>query len=293
MRKSEWLCGCLIVLLCADRGAAQDIRTVDVNGVAFQARVGGLDRPGPTLVLEAAFAEGLSTWDSIFEKLTAVAPTVAYSRAGLGGSAGDGVTPTPAHVASNLHKLLEVAGIKPPYVMVGHSWGGLLARMFFAKYPSEVRGMVYIDPTDLRTLAEEREYYQEQGYVGQAMADRKASLLQFRNPSVGEAKALLDAVNGDFKNFRQLPALPDVPTAMLMAGYFGPDPWRDSPCAPAVCNEALLKWRFHWLRAMMADSRNATLTVAMSRGHFLHIEEPPLVLAAVERVLNAARRGNP
>ena len=285
-----WLIGSLLI---ANRAAAQDVRAVSIDGLAMQVRIGGVDRPGPTLVLEAAFAERLNTWDSIFDTLAMLAPTFAYSRSGLGGSANDGVTPTPAHVAENLHKLLAAAGLKPPYVLVGHSWGGLLARMFAAKYPGEVRGMVYIDPTDLRTLAEEREFYREQGYVGQAMIDRKASLLRFRNPDVGEAKALLEAVNGDFKDFRTLPALPDVPTAMLMAGNFGPDPWRGSPCAASVCNEALLKWRIHWLRTMMVGSSSATLTIAMSLGHFMHIEEPSLVLGAVERVLKAARSATP
>jgi len=255
----------------------------------MEVRIGGLDRPGPTIVLEAAFGERLHTWNAIFESLTALAPTFAYSRSGLGDSAPDGTTPTPAHVAEKLHKLLAAAGVPPPYVVVGHSWGGLLARMFAAKYPGEVRGIVYVDPTDLRTPAEEREYYREQGYVGPAMIDRKASLLRLRNPEVGEAKALLEAVNGDFTDFRRLPPLADMPTAMLMAGNFGADPWRGSPCAPTVCNEALLKWRIHWLRAMIAGSSHATLTVAMALGHFMHVDEPDLVVDAIERVVSQAR----
>jgi pimeloyl-ACP methyl ester carboxylesterase len=279
--------------IVATRAEAQETRTVSINGRPMEVRVGGRDRPGPTVVLEAAFAESLKTWDSVFNTLTTVAPTFAYSRAGLGGSTFDGVTPTPAHVAEQLHQLLAAAGMKPPYVLVGHSWGGLLARMFAAKFPGEVKGMVYIDPTDLRTLAEEQEYYRDQGYTGEAMIERKASLLRFRNPDVGEAKALLEAVNGDFKDFRALPPSPDVPTAMLMSANFGSDPWRGSPCAPAVCQEALVKWRIRWLRAMMAGSSNATLTVATALGHFMHIEEPSLVTAAIQRVVVAARMAHP
>lgn len=292
MRIRWCMSGLLVGGMLASSAAAQETRTVSINNLAMQVRTGGIDRAGPTIVLEAAFAERLSTWDSIFEQLTMLAPTFAYSRSGLGGSAYDGITPTPAHVAENLHLLLSAAGMKPPYLLVGHSWGGLLVRMFASQYPGEVKGMVYIDPTDLRTLDEEREYYREQGYVGQAMIERKASLLRFRNPDVGEAKALLEAVNGDFRDFRLLPALPDVPTAMLMSANFGPDPWRGSPCVPAVCQEALVKWRIHWLRAMTAASSNATLTVATSLGHFMHIEEPPLAIGAIQRVLDAARRVN-
>jgi pimeloyl-ACP methyl ester carboxylesterase len=280
----------LLLVSASHLARAQDIRTVTVGDVALQVRIAGADRPGPTIVLEAAFGERLSTWDPIFLQLARLAPTFAYSRSGLGSSANDGQIPTPAHVADNLHKVLAASGLKPPYVLVGHSWGGLLIRMYAATHPAEVAGMVYIDPTDLRTLAEEREFYQEQGYVGQAMVERKASMLRFRNPDVGEAKALLDAVNGDFRDFRQLAALPDVPTAMLMSANFGPSPWQGSPCAPAVCQEALVKWRLRWLRAMLAGVTNATLSVATSVGHFMHAEEPPLVLGAIQRVLDAARK---
>lgn len=198
--------------------------------------------------------------------------------------------PTPAHVADNLRMLLTATGLKPPYVLVGHSWGGLLVRMYAATHRADVAGIVYIDPTDLRTLAEEAEFYREQGYVGQAMVERKASMLRFRNPDVGEARALLDAVNGDFKDFRHLPALPDVPTATHMSANFGPSPWQGSPCAPAVCQEALVTWRLRWLRAMVSGVTNSTLTVASSVGHFMHAEDPALVLGAIQRVLEAARK---
>src|SRR5258708_1005679 len=123
MRMRWWVVGGVIgLLLTAGHADAQDVRTVNIDGVAMQVRTGGIDRPGPTIVLEAAFAERLNTWDSIFGTLTTTAPTFAYSRSGLGGSTYDGVTPTPAHVAENLHKLLAAAGMKPPYVLVGHSW---------------------------------------------------------------------------------------------------------------------------------------------------------------------------
>ena len=64
-----------------------------------------------------------------------------------------------AGVALTLHAILATVGAKPPYVLVGHSWGGLLVRMFVELYPSEVAGLVYIDPIDVRSPAEEEAYY--------------------------------------------------------------------------------------------------------------------------------------
>ena len=161
--------------------------------------------------------------------------------------------------------------------------------MFTAMYSSEVAGIVYIDPTDLRSIAEEVIYYGEQGYVGDAMVQRKASLLRFRDPEQPETKVLLDAVQGDFKDFRALPPLPDVPMAVLMSASFGPASWKGAPCEPKVCEDALVRWRIRWLRQMMEGVTNATLTVATSVGHFMQREDPDLVIAAIQRVVSAAR----
>lgn len=230
------------------------------------------------------------SWDSIFEQVVSLAPVFAYDRARNGGSPDDGRAPTPRHVAERLHTLLAALGAKPPYVLVGHSWGGPLVRMFTGLYPNEVAGIVYIDPTDLRPLHEEVAYYREQGYVGEAMVQRKASLLRFRDPEQPETKVLLDTVQGDFKDFRALPPLPDVPMAVLMSASFGPASWQEAPCEPKVCEDALVRWRIHWLRQMMEGTSNGTLTVATSVGHFMQRDDPDLVVSAIQRVLTLARR---
>jgi pimeloyl-ACP methyl ester carboxylesterase len=106
----------------------------------------GMQRAGqaPTVVLESAFRERFESWDAIFDRVAALAPVLAYDRAGNRGSADDGEAPTPRHVAQRLHALLAAVGVKPPYVLVGHSWGGPLVRMYTALYPAEIAGIVYI-----------------------------------------------------------------------------------------------------------------------------------------------------
>jgi len=89
-------------------------------------------------------------------------------RAGIGGSEADGHAPTPTHVARKLHALLTSLGVDPPYVLVGHSSGGLLIRMFAAIYPEEVAGLVYVDPTDPRSLEKNLAYLQASGYSADA-----------------------------------------------------------------------------------------------------------------------------
>jgi pimeloyl-ACP methyl ester carboxylesterase len=281
-------------LLLAAHATAQlpEPRMIVVEGHPMRVRTAGLDRSEPkvTLVFEVALGDRLETWDSLFQQAAVLASVVTYDRAGLGGSPDNGVTPSPANVARTLHALLAAVGAKPPYVFVGHSWGGLLARMFIELYPSEVAGLVYIDPTDTRTLADEEEYYREQGYVGAAMAERRASLLRFRGADRGEFKVLVDTVQSDFKDFRSLRPLTDVPMAVFMSASFDPISWRTSPCAPRVCEEAVIKWRIKWLREMMIGSSDATLTIATTVRHHMHVDDPDLIVSGIRRVLNAASR---
>ena len=80
-----------------------------------------------------------------------MAPVVAYDRAGLGRSEWDDTSPTPRHVADRLRRVLRQIGADPPYVLVGFSWGGMLARYFAGYYPSDVVGLVFVDPSPMVT----------------------------------------------------------------------------------------------------------------------------------------------
>jgi pimeloyl-ACP methyl ester carboxylesterase len=284
------LVGLLIVSPCAAQ--VRGVRVVDVAGHPMRVRTSGMERLGrtPTIVFEAALGDQLDTWNSIFDQVAALAPAIAYDRAGNGRSPADGIVPTPSHVAQNLHALLATIGARPPYILVGHSWGGLLVRMFSALYPDEVAGIVYIDPTDLRSLDEEVAYYREQGYVGPAMLERKASLLRFPGADRGEFKVFVDTVQGDFKDFRAVRPIPDIPMAVFMSASFGPMSWVNSPCTPRVCEDAIVHWRIKWLRDMMVSSTNATLTVATAVGHDMHVQDPDLIVNGIRRVLTAAVR---
>src|SRR5688572_12471930 len=121
-------------------------RMVDVGGHAMRALVRNLDsrRPGsPVLVFEAGATNSLEVWNGVLAALPEDLPIVAYDRSGLGQSVWDDTTPTPRHVATRLRALLEAMGAGPPYVLVGYSWGGSLARWFAGYYPDEIAGIVF------------------------------------------------------------------------------------------------------------------------------------------------------
>jgi hypothetical protein len=75
-----------------------------------------------------------------------------------------------------------------------------------------------------------------------------------------------------------------------MSASFDPISWRTSPCAPRVCEEAIIKWRIKWLRDMIIGSSDATLTIATVLSHHMHVGDPDLILSGIRRVLTAASR---
>jgi pimeloyl-ACP methyl ester carboxylesterase len=101
---------------------------------------------GPAVVFEAGIAATNLNWHHIQETVSRFTSTTSYDRSGLGWSSPCSTTRTPVNIAAELHAMLESAGIKPPYILVGHSFGGLVVRRYAITYPEDVAGVVLIDP---------------------------------------------------------------------------------------------------------------------------------------------------
>ena len=100
----------------------------------------------PTVVFEAGIGASSLNWRHIQHAVARTASTISYDRAGLGWSSRRATSRTPSVVAAELHEMLERAGVQPPLVLVGHSFGGLVVRRYALLYPAEVASLVLIDP---------------------------------------------------------------------------------------------------------------------------------------------------
>ena len=132
---------------------------VDADGGTMRVRSAGLEsrRPDqPILVMEAGAGATLETWDVAFPELARLGPIIAYDRRGHGQSQADTIVPTLKRDIESLHALLTTLAAPPPYVLVGHSWGGVIVRGFAHSYPAEVVGLVYLDVPDFESTREEK-----------------------------------------------------------------------------------------------------------------------------------------
>lgn len=101
---------------------------------------------GPAVLFEAGIAATNLNWHHIQETVAQFTCTASYDRSGLGWSSPCRTVRTPGNITEELHAMLQLAGIKPPYVLVGHSFGGLVMRRYAVTYPEDVAGVVLIDP---------------------------------------------------------------------------------------------------------------------------------------------------
>jgi pimeloyl-ACP methyl ester carboxylesterase len=119
---------------------------VDLGGWRIHLNCTGRASPSqPTVILEAGAGSFSVDWSLVQPETARFARVCSYDRAGLGWSDLGPRPRTLRQVVWELHTLLEKASVRPPYVLVGHSAGGILARLYTFTYPAEVGGMVLVD----------------------------------------------------------------------------------------------------------------------------------------------------
>ncbi len=140
MARLRWF-GLPVCLLTAAFAAGAPADTPDLR---VQMRLEGSG--AVTVIFESGLGDTLGVWSQVQPKVAAgCARTVAYDRAGYGGSEPAETVRDAANIVTELRAVLRRRNIRPPYVLVGHSLGGLYMQYFARNYPQEVTGLVLVD----------------------------------------------------------------------------------------------------------------------------------------------------
>ena len=124
--------------------------SIDGRQLHFYAQGNG----APAVILESGIAASSLTWAHVQPLLAKFTCAVSYDRPGLAWSELPSAAPTLERMTKTLASLLDKAQIPPPYVLVGHSFGGLLVRAFAQERPDQVTGLVLVDPVSVETWAQ-------------------------------------------------------------------------------------------------------------------------------------------
>ncbi len=273
-------------------------RMVEVGGRSMQVETAGLRerKPGQAVVVfESGAGTSLENWDDLLAAVSRFAPVVAYDRRGLGRSDWDGVPPTPEHSVAVLRELLDTLDVPPPYVLVGHSWGGALVRYFAGRHPGDVAGLVYIDPTDLEQSRKDYARLLEQ--VGASPSARAAfdeimdpdRLEELPTPVRAEGEAIFSLMDQEVAR-RGIPAPPPVPTAMLLtdATWSKPPPELAQGMDMEAFAQAWQELRIARMRGWLPAAPPGVFLVVEDAGHFVHRDAPDVVIDAIRRVVTQA-----
>lgn len=240
-----------VVLVLANAGRAKEaIYSVDGQNLHVQT----LGSEGTGIVFESGLGADSHAWDKVSGPISQFGRVILYDRAGLGQSqpmqAQDPVTAEA--VATRLHALLDAVGVPPPWVLVGHSLGGLYLQMFARTYPADVAGLVLLDST---------------------IAEEPPELDPLWEMEPGSPEFLEGA--GMPESSRQVRAagpFPDVPLTVVAATDHGTDLHALEP--------VLL--RFQAQLAQM--SPQGRLVVAEGSGHQIQDDRPDIVIDAVRDI---------
>ena len=116
---------------------------VELNGRKVHVLCAG--EGSPTVILEAGLPGSSLTWMSVFSEIAELTRVCAYDRPGYGWSQPTTSPRTAETIVQELRVLLQSTGIQPPYILVGHSFGGLLMQLYATRFPNDFTGMVLVD----------------------------------------------------------------------------------------------------------------------------------------------------
>lgn len=218
----------------------------------------------PTVVMEAGSGGDHTTWEAVVGGVRGSHRTCTYDRANTGESSAVPGVRTSWDVVADLHVLLDTAQIPPPYILVGHSLGGISTRLFAASYADEVVGVVLVDATP-PTFVEDA-----------CVVVDAAQCAIFRSDFQPEHNDGVDIADSSSAIAAAAPLQP-MPLVVLAANDHGHD---------GFTPELRREFEAMWLERQreVADSVDGGRLEAVQSGHNIQSSHPELVIAAISDV---------
>lgn len=294
---------------------------IDVGGYKLHLYCTG--EGSPTVILDAMGPGWSIYWAQVQPEIAKITRVCSYDRAGFGWSDAGRLPRIGRRMAGELHQLLTNGGISGPYVLVGHSLGGFVARLYRQAHPNDVVGMVLVD------AGHERQFDQVEfmRFVSPgksmfpiiramtALGLTRLLLVQDRAPTIFTAqeagvsaemrpllrmgwlqsryfKTMTDegaALEGTAGQTGMTGSLGDLPLIVLTAT--GPNWWPDTPTSVD-----LTRFRKMWLK-FQSDlaklSTNSRQIFADRSSHFINFDQPELIIEAIQEMIASQTRPQP
>jgi pimeloyl-ACP methyl ester carboxylesterase len=286
---------------------------VDVGG--YKMHINCVGRGSPTVILEAGTGDFSLIWAYIQPEVAKDTRVCSYDRAGFGWSEASPHPRTGKNMVAELHTLLVKANIQGPFVLVGHSLGGLLARVYAHNYPDEVVGLVLVDSAheeiDIRLpesaakanldlagqlrmfallsstgiMALVPQYIPNPGLPEDAFAQYQAIMATTRGLETSTAE-----INAGEKSYAEMRALHmtsfgNIPLIVLSRGH-----WDVISLLSDADNQQSWEVWQEVQSELAALSPGAKQIIAEQSGHYIQLDQPDLVIEAIREIVDLTRK---
>ena len=257
-------------------------------------------RGSPAVIFESGLGGTSLDWVKVQPAVSEVTRACSYDRAGYGWSESGPLPRHAARIAAELDKLLVYASVPPPYVLVGHSFGGLTIRLFAARRAQAVAGLVLVDATH-------EQQFQRMAAAGVripmaptgpifvlanhwSVANGLPERLKPLAQRLARAPKAVRSLYGELGRLRHsalqvgsIRRMPDVPVVVLARGRR-----RDDGSTRAARLDRV--WR-DLQRDLARAMKNGSFKVVPGSGHHIHLDRPDRVVAVIRTVIEAFRLG--
>ena len=236
------------------------MKDIASNTIAYYFREG----QSPTIVFQSGLGDGKNVWGETLKYLPDSASIFLYDRPGYGGSPETSDSRDPCAISRELNELLQAVGVSPPYILVGHSLGGLDQFYYASIFPDQVAGLVLLDPTH-------PSHWETMQREAKAQANlitglRNVAFSQVMRQEFDDQTGCLNSLNSEKPN--------DLPSILLFSGQF-------QIIEKGSYETMVKKLRKEW-RYLLVNSRQSEIA---NSSHYIQKDAPEEVARAIEKML--------
>ncbi|PHS31641.1 MAG: alpha/beta hydrolase [Methylophaga sp.] len=260
----------------------------DIGGYSLHLNCAGEGKP--TIIMDVGLGDDSSDWKLLFEQSAEISRTCVYDRPGYGWSDYGPRPRTSRRIAVELRTLLRQADINPPYILVGHSFGGFNLRLFASFFPETVEGMILIDAShelqyERLNIKLPRPYKQQRDIIintppaTKLLPDDKPQILRDH-----AYRAASQEIAGLYQSARQVQLNGSIPTVPLIVISRGMPEWEG--------NEKLRQREKIWIELQQDLTRLSPYSqhlFANQSGHDIPHDQPEIILDAISDVIAQAK----
>ncbi len=262
----------IILFMMAGCSTLPNSKQIKTEQGSFTYYLSGVNKP--TVVFESGLGDDMTSWESVINQVEEVAEVFTYNRAGFSGSKSKNIERNGQIIVKELRELLKGVNLSPPYVLVGHSLGGAYMELYAKTFPDEVAGVVLIDPNSSKYPIH-----------------CKREKLDYCDPPSGMPQWATwffpSAIEGEIKGFsttheqvNATDSFPNVPLVVLSATN------KNAKQTDKEKRGSELYVQMH--RDLSALSTTSQFIACDTCSHYIHKDEPSLVVNAIKWVLGKA-----